>query len=68
MSFSARTLGFERHDVRVTPAALRLAPGRSASFTIRVARTPGAVTLDDGAVLWRGANGSRTRIPVLITR
>ena len=52
----------------MTPAALRLAPGRSASFTIRVARTPGAVTLDDGAVLWHGANGSHTRIPVLITR
>jgi hypothetical protein len=68
MSFFARTLGFERHDVRVTPAAVRLAPGRSASFTIRVARTPGALALDDGAVLWRGANGSRTRIPVLITR
>jgi minor extracellular serine protease Vpr len=54
--------------VRVTPAAVRLAPGESAAFTIRVDRSPGALRLDDGTVVWRGANGTRTQIPVLVSR
>ena len=61
-------LGFDRHDVRVSPAAVRLAPGEAASFVIRVVRAPGALRLDAGAVVWRGATGTRTRIPVLLSR
>ena len=34
--FSSRTAGFRR-DVSVTPAALRLAPGESATYTVRLA-------------------------------
>lgn len=66
--FSSSTTGFTRHDVSVTPAAVRLAPGASATFTVAVSGTDVAQPLDDGWVTWRGANGSRTRIPVAITR
>ncbi|NYD56341.1 hypothetical protein BKA08_000579 [Nocardioides marinisabuli] len=64
--FSSSTAGFEAHDVSVTPAALRLAPGESATYTVRVAG--GTRTSDDGYVLWRGGNGTRTRVPVQLTR
>ncbi len=63
--FSSRAVGF-RQRVRVTPAALRLAPGESGDFTVT---TQGARNrTDDGYVVWRGARGTTTRIPVLITR
>jgi hypothetical protein len=65
--FSSRATGFTRHEVRVRPAAIRLAPGESAPFRIIAERKP-AGPLDDGSVTWRGANGTRTRIPVLISR
>lgn len=66
--FSVQANGFEDHDVQVRPLAVRLAPGESASFTISVTgpETPGR--LDDGFVVWRGARGGHTRIPVAITR
>ncbi len=65
--FSAQTLGFTRHRVRLTPVALRLDPGESA--TVRITVTPGAVgRFDDGWIVWRGARGSLTRIPVAISR
>ena len=63
--FSSRAVGFRR-QVRVTPAAVRLGPGESAEFTLT---TQGAGNRsDDGYVVWRGARGTTTRIPVLITR
>lgn len=68
MYYSSSAQGFTRHDVRVTPAAVRLAPGESATFKIRVSRPAGALPLDDGSITWRGANGNRVRIPVLISR
>jgi minor extracellular serine protease Vpr len=68
MYFSSSAPGFTRHSVAVTPAAVQLAPGESATFTVRVTRAGGPVPLDDGWVAWLGANGSRARIPVLITR
>ncbi|MCW2794062.1 MAG: vpr 1 [Nocardioides sp.] len=68
MYFSSSARGFTRHSVDVTPAAVRLAPGERATFTVRVTRAGGAVPLDDGWVTWLGANGSRARIPVVITR
>ena len=64
--FSSSTAGFEAHDVSVSPAALRLAPGESATYTVRVAG--GTRTSDDGVVLWRGGDGTRTRVPVQLTR
>ena len=66
--WSARVSGFERHDVRVTPVALRLDPGESARFTVTVAGGTLAGGLDDGAVTWRGPDDVRTRIPVVIGR
>jgi subtilisin family serine protease len=68
MYFSSSASGFTRHAVSVSPAAVRLGPGESARFAIRVSRTAGTQPLDDGWVTWRGANGTRARIPVLVTR
>ena len=50
------------------PLAVRLAPGQSARFTITVTgpSTPGA--LDDGELVWLGARGGITRVPVALTR
>ena len=67
--FSSAASGFTRHDVEVRPAAVRLAPGESARFTVRVVHQGvGVHPLDDGWVTWRGGNGSQARIPVLISR
>nr|WP_246416472.1 S8 family serine peptidase [Nocardioides luti] len=68
MYFSSSARGFTRHRVTVTPAAVRLAPGESATFTIRVTRPAGPLPLDDGTVRWLGANGTLVSIPVLISR
>ncbi|QIK75358.1 S8 family serine peptidase [Nocardioides piscis] len=64
--FSARVRGFARHRVQVTPVALMLDPGESARVRITVTGGPGR--FDDGWVVWRGARGTSTRIPVAITR
>ena len=64
--FSSSATGFTHHRVRVTPAALRLGPGESATFTVTVA--PGSRRADDGWVTWRGATGTVTRIPVVVSR
>jgi minor extracellular serine protease Vpr len=63
--FSSAALGFRR-DVTVTPAALRLGPGESASYRI-IVRDSGSRS-DDGYVVWRGATGTVTSIPVQISR
>lgn len=68
MYFSSSVAGFTRHRVTLTPAAVRLAPGESATYTVTVERGAGVLPLDDGFVTWRGANGATTRIPVVITR
>lgn len=65
--FSSSTSGFRRHRVTLTPAAVRLKPGESATWTLRVSG-PAARPFDDGWVTWRGARGTVTRIPVLLTR
>lgn len=62
--FSSAARGFAHHRVVVTPAALRLAPGESGTYTVRVlgpARRP-----DDGYVVWRGATGTVTTVPVIV--
>jgi hypothetical protein len=66
--WSVHTSGFERHAVRVSPVALRLAPGESETFTVTVDGGTLAGGIDDGTVTWRGADGVRTRIPVVIGR
>ena len=64
--FSSSARGFRR-DVVVTPAAVRLGPGESVTFRVRVSGRGGA-RLDDGYVVWRGATGTVTRIPVVVAR
>jgi minor extracellular serine protease Vpr len=66
--FSVRVSGFTIHDVTVTPLALRIAPGESARFRVRVTGPGHAHPLDDGWITWRGAAGTRTRIPVVLSR
>ena len=66
--FSVAPVGFERHEVRVTPAALRLAPGESARVRISVSQQDAPQRLDDGWIVWRGARGTENRLPVAITR
>ncbi len=66
--FSVTARGFTSHRVTVQPLAVRLAPGQSARFTITVTgpTTPGG--LDDGELVWLGARGGTTRVPVALTR
>lgn len=60
--FSSRAIGFAGR-VTVTPAAVRLGPGESATYTVTFAgdRRP-----DDGYVVWRGGSGTTTRVPVVV--
>jgi len=66
--FSVTTSGFTTHRVSVRPLAVRLAPGASARFTITVSGPTTQGRLDDGAIVWLGARGGVTRIPVALTR
>jgi minor extracellular serine protease Vpr len=66
--FSSRATGFDRYAVRVVPAAVRLGPGESARFTLTADRSAGVRPLDEGWVTWRGATGTVTRIPVVLSR
>ena len=66
--FSVRTSGFRAHEVTVRPVALRLAPGESARFRVVVSGADRVEPIDDGWLVWRGATGTRTRIPVALTR
>lgn len=65
--FSSEAAGF-RGRVLVTPAAVRLAPGESHVFTVRVLRRSAGPRVDDGVVRWRGARGTVTTIPVVLAR
>lgn len=66
--FSVTARGFTSHRVTVQPLAVRLAPGQSAAFTVTVSgpRSPGR--LDDGELVWLGARGGVTRVPVALVR
>lgn len=66
--FSVTTRGFTSHRVTVRPLAVRLAPGQSARFTITVTGPTAPGRLDDGELVWLGARGGTTRIPVALTR
>ncbi|WP_280637340.1 S8 family serine peptidase [Nocardioides sp. W7] len=65
--FSSSTSGFRRHGVTLTPAAVRLAPGESATWTLRITG-PEPRPFDDGWVTWTSGDGTVSRIPVLLTR
>ncbi|QBR93509.1 S8 family serine peptidase [Nocardioides euryhalodurans] len=65
--WSVEADGFGRHDVEVAPAAVRLGPGESATYTVRV-QGPARRGVDDGTITWRGPDGVRVRIPVVISR
>ena len=66
--FSSHTSGFTRYQVQVVPAAVRLGPGpERVVHPITVGRTATPQPDDDGWVTWRGATGTITRIPVLVT-
>ncbi|MEJ7834466.1 MAG: S8 family serine peptidase [Nocardioides sp.] len=65
--FSSDHVGFRR-PVEVTPAAVTLDPGESATFEVEVAGRGPVTRIDDGYVVWRGANGTIARMPVLISR
>ncbi len=66
--FSVTAQGFTSHRVTVQPLAVRLAPGQSARFTITVAGPSAPARLDDGELVWLGARGGVTRVPVALTR
>ena len=66
--FSVTTDGFTTHRVSVRPLAVRLRPGASARFTITVSGPRTRGRLDDGTIVWLGARGGVTRIPVALTR
>jgi hypothetical protein len=66
MYFSSEATGFT-HQVVVTPAAIRLTPGRSLTFRVHVYGA-GSGPLDAGSVTWTAADGSTVRIPMVITR
>ncbi|HEY3014287.1 MAG TPA: S8 family serine peptidase [Nocardioides sp.] len=66
MYYSVRVRGFDRHEVRVTPAAIRIGPGERRTFTV-VVTGPADRRVDSGWVTWVGANDVRVRIPLVIS-
>jgi hypothetical protein len=68
MYYSSAAHGFRRHSVRVSPAALRIPAGATETFTVTVTGPDRIAPVDDGYVVWRGANGTRLRIPVVLSR
>jgi len=60
--------GFDSYDVQVSPATLTLRPGRSASYRVTVGGGSLVGGLDQGQVVWTGADGVEVRIPVAISR
>ncbi|WP_203338534.1 S8 family serine peptidase [Nocardioides limicola] len=68
MYYSVTVEGLRSHEAQVRPLAVHLQPGETHHFEITVTRTSGGLALDHGAVVWRGANGDRLRLPLAITR
>ncbi len=64
--FSSSARGFEG-GVQVRPLAVRLGPGERSGFTVR-STGGGPAGVDDGFVVWRGGDGSRSRVPVVVVR
>ena len=71
MYYSSSVSGFTSHRVQVLPAAIKIAPGETRTFRVKVSRLPGqrsTAVVDSGSVTWRGANGTRVTMPVVLTR
>jgi len=68
MYYSSSARGFGPHRASVTPAALRIPAGGSATFRVTVTGSRAAAPVDDGYVQWRGADGTRLRLPVVLSR
>ena len=66
MYYSSAARGFTRRSVTVTPAALQRPARRLGDVHGRV--TGGLTPLDDGYVVWRGADGTKLRLPVVLSR
>ncbi|MGD9959148.1 S8 family serine peptidase [Nocardioides sp.] len=66
MYYSVRARGLRTHRVSITPVAVRLAPGASRTFTVRITGTDQR-RVDSGWITWRGANGISVRIPLVIS-
>ncbi|MGZ5398580.1 MAG: S8 family serine peptidase [Nocardioides sp.] len=60
--------GFESYDVEVSPATLTLRPGRAASYRVTVSGGSLVGGLDQGRVVWTGADGVEVQIPVAVSR
>jgi hypothetical protein len=58
--------GFSRHHVSVVPEAIRIRPGETVGYRVRV--TGDADLPDSGWISWLGNNGITVRIPVVIAR
>lgn len=67
-TWRATVEGFERHAVTVDPPARTLAPGASATFTIRSGAAEHAHRTDDGHVVWRSRGVAPVRVPVVLGR
>lgn len=61
--FSSRATGLDGR-LQVRPAAVRLGPGESATYTVTVEGPPEP---GDGYVVWRGGSGTVTRVPVVVS-
>ena len=66
MYYSVTVSGFTRHHVSVVPEAIRIRPGESVGYRVRV--TGDADLPDSGWITWLGNNGITVRIPVVIAR
>lgn len=63
--YSSSAAGFTRHGVTVSPAAIRIGPGQTRTYRVTV--TPGVrPSTERGWVTWRGGDGTRVRIPVVL--
>lgn len=66
--FSSSATGFDRSVVTVTPAAIRIGPGETRTYRVTV--RPGfglRPQPDSGWVTWLGGDGTRVRIPLLVS-
>lgn len=65
--------GLDRHQVTVSPSTLRIPPGETRTFRVRISG-PKISPLDDGVVEWRsqgrgqGQQNALMRIPVVLSR
>jgi len=67
MYYSSSATGFAAHQVSVVPAAIRIAPGQTRTYRVTVTLRGGVRTRgDSGWVTWRGADGTRIRIPFVV--